>query len=146
MYCSIPPAAKENPENPEPERGYANQQQAGKRASHDSKSQREARTRAWICLIQNSRGLELFHATKERISPVKRAYKYHPCSGALLRRSNIPVKETIPPSKQLCSSLFRCQTPLHFMFIFPICFVLNRVSHQTTFLEEHHSRFIKCFC
>lgn len=52
-----------------------------------------ARRRARIRLIPNSRGLELFHATKERISPVKRAYKYHPCSAALLGRSNISVKE-----------------------------------------------------
>lgn len=84
----------------------------------------EARTRARIRFSRNSRGPELFYATKEQISPVKGAYKSGPRSTAFLGRSNAPVKETIPPSKQLSSSLFHCQPPLHFMFIFPICFVL----------------------
>lgn len=131
------------------ERGWRSAAAGRKPASRDSRRRRGARRRAQIGLIRNSRRLELFHATKERISPVKRAYKYHPCSVAFPGRSNIPVKETIPPSKQLSSSLFRCQIPpppLHFMFIFPICFVLKRGSHQMPFLEEHHSRFIKCFC
>lgn len=101
------------PRQPRKNTGRGRRSAAARRkpASRDSRRRRGARRRARIGLIRNSRRLELFHATKERISPVKRAYKYHPCSVAFPGRSNIPVKETIPPSKQLSSSLFRCQIP-----------------------------------
>lgn len=42
-----------------------------------------------------SRGLVLFHTTKEQIPPVKSSDEYPPCSTAFLRRPNIPEKKTI---------------------------------------------------
>ncbi len=69
----------------------------------------------------------LFHTTKEHIPPVKRSYESHSLQHRVpheikhSREENNPGIITTFPF----FPLFNCQIPLHFLFIFLICFALN---------------------